>query len=166
MSPLPADAVIRPSDGGGGRHFHHKGAARRREAAKRSGPLPEKLTPVKRANVMDQVRDKPILVCMVAPTAQDAHGFICKRSGRLQRLPRLPTLLHTITPVMHLSSTAKEHVAEVLYDYVSIWRFPCTITEEDDMQRNNHSDLRPLLRCSSCPQTCQALQWRQRHSLA
>jgi hypothetical protein len=61
---IPADAVVRPSDGGGGRHFHHKGSARRRQAAHRSGPLPEKLTPVKRANVMDQVRDESMLASM------------------------------------------------------------------------------------------------------
>lgn len=46
---------MRPSDGGGGRHFNHRSTAQRRAAAKRSAPLPEKLTPVKRADVMDQV---------------------------------------------------------------------------------------------------------------
>ena len=52
------------------------------------------------------------------------------------------------------------------YDYVSRMGNPRTIIKGNGMQRDNHSDLRPALRCSSCPQTCRALRWRRRRSPA
>jgi hypothetical protein len=79
--PSCADAVIRPSDGGGGRPTQHRGGGHRRAAKHRSGPLPEKLTPIKRANVMDQVLYTLKLVhCMVVQLCVPQE---CAKTGAL-----------------------------------------------------------------------------------
>ena len=74
-----------------GENFGRRGSGRkdRRAAAKRSGPLPEKLTPVKRANVMDQVGNNPWACRNVTMQAHDLSPWkrglaVLTREGRPQ----------------------------------------------------------------------------------